>query len=139
MLMVVLAILCSCSANEDVGNLNFRVKDRCKDRPVQTLSKGDSEIQETATNDTVYFEKRADGQVFANIEIPVSCGGVDFSLYSDVNGDTLFLDAKMKGDFSTSCSCMAEVEVDIPNDMLFVKYLVLQRKRFFVKTVVFRE
>ncbi|GEM_PF-5217819 len=139
MLMAALAVLCSCSASEDVGNLNFSIKNRCKDRSVQTLSKSDSEIQETATNDTVYFEKRANGQVYANIEIPVSCGDIEFSLYSDMNGDTLFVDAKTKGGVSTSCSCMAEVEVDIPNDMLFAKYLVLQRKRFFVKTVIFRE
>ena len=139
MLMLALAALCSCSTSEDFGDLNFSIKDRCKDRPVQALSKSDNEIHETVSNDTVYFEKRNNGQVFANIEIPVSCGDVKFSLYSDMNNDTLFIDAKTKGDASTSCSCMAEVEVDIPNDMQSVKYLVLQRKRSFVKTVIFKE
>ena len=136
MLAMALAILCSCSASEEQGDLNFSVNDRCKNRPVQTaLAKKNSEdvteVQLPASNDTVYFESRENGQV--------SCGDVRFYLNSDMKEDTLFIDAKMEDDFYTSCSCLADVEVDIPNDMTSAKYLVLNQKRRFVKTIVFKE
>ena len=144
MLAMALTTLCSCSANEEQGDLNFSVKDRCKDRPVQTTlakenSEDGTEVQLPASSDTVYFERRENGQVFVNIEIGVSCGDVRFYLNSDMKEDTLFIDAKMEDDFYTSCSCLADVEVDIPNDMISAKYLVLNQRRRFVKTIVFKE
>ena len=139
MLIWVQAILCSCSENEDVDKLSFSLIDHCKDRPEQALSKSEVGTQEYVPKDTVYFEKRNDGQVFVHIDIPVSCGSASFSIYSEVKEDTLFIDAKTDGDASTSCSCVSEVEVDIPNDMISVKYLVLQRKRFFARNVIFKD
>ena len=143
MLAMAPTILCSCSASEEQGDLNFSVKDRCKDRPVQTVlakenTEDGTEVQLPDSSDTVYFERRVNGLVFVNIEIAVSCGNVKFYLNSDMKEDTLFIDAKMEDDFSTSCSCLADIEVDIPNDMTSAKYLVLNQKRRFVKTIVFK-
>lgn len=144
MLVMALTTLCSCSANEEQGDLNFSVKDRCKDRPVQTTlakenSEDGTEVQLPASSDTVYFERRENGQVFANIEIGVSCGGIEFYLESNLKGDSLFIDSENREDVQTMCSCTAVLEVDIPNDMVAAKYLVLNHKRLFTKVIVFKE
>ena len=97
MLIAALAVLCSCSAGdgEDYGDLSFSIKDRCKDEPAQALSKSEADAsQEQESMDTVFFEVRDDGQMFVDVEIPVSCGDVKFSLHSDVKDDTLFIDTK---------------------------------------------
>lgn len=138
MLMVALAILCSCSG-DDNGNMNFSIIDSCKEMPLQPLSKSEAEPQESISNDTVYFEKRDNGQIFAKIEIGILCGDVNFSLYSNLKEDTLFIDHKSHSEEQAFCSCIAEIEVDIPDDMLSAKYLVLDQWRRSVKTIVFKE
>ncbi len=144
MLVMALTTLCSCSGNEEQGDLNFSIKERCKDRPVQTtLAKdnsgdGTEELLQTSS-DTVFFERRENGQIFANIEIGVSCGNIDFYLKSDMKEDSLFIDSENREDIQTFCSCTAELEVDIPNDMVAAKYLVLNHKRLFTKVIVFKE
>ena len=144
MLIMVLATLCSCSVGEEQGDLNFSIKDRCKGHSAQTaLAKENSEdgMEELlpASNDMVYFERRENGQVFTNIEIGVSCGGIEFYLESDLKGDSLFIDAKNREDVQTFCSCTAVLEVDIPNDMASAKYLVLNHRRLFTQVIVFKE
>lgn len=144
MLVMALVTLCSCSGSEEQGGLNFSIKERCKNRPVQTaLAKENSEDETEGplqtSSDTVYFERRENGQVFANIEIGVSCGGIEFYLESNLKGDSLFIDSENREDIQTLCSCTAELEVDIPNDMASAKYLVLNHRRLFTKVIVFKQ
>ena len=144
MLVMALTTLCSCSGSEEQGDLNFSIKERCKKRPVQTALvkenfEDETEGQLQTSSDTVYFERRENGQVFANIEIGVSCGGIEFYLESNLKDDSLFIDSENREDIQTFCSCTAELEVDIPNDMAAAKYLVLNHRRLFTKVIVFKE
>ena len=55
------------------------------------------------------------------------------------NGKYSVIDHKSHSEEQAFCSCIAEIEVDIPDDMLSAKYLVLDQWRRSVKTIVFKE
>lgn len=129
-----LAIVSSCSTDGVDNLLSFSVKDSCKK---ESLEKTNAQEHAGAYVDTVFFVKKEDGSASGEIEIGVSCGGIQFDLESDMNGDTLFIDSKEKGDVATSCFCTAVLEVVIPSDYANAQILVCNKRRLFPEYIVY--